>query len=251
MVKNILHLIKDFYESDRDETACDAEQQIKEQFVVRNQVIIGLDNCRMIAQITAGNSSCKNGGNDDGAELTHAETADDDLQCEHDAAERRIEYRRNATRCAACHKGSELIAGELEKLSDSRTHRCADLDNRSFATGSAAGADAERRRNGFGEHERRFDIPAFRDHGFHHVGYAVPFGFRIDFVEYSHRKPADSRQNDNNIFDPRIDGEQPLKFIEEKNTDNLDRIVKNHGAETSRHADDRCDDEKKNILGEV
>src|SRR5512133_882466 len=108
----------------------------------------------MVAEERAGDGSCYNCANNDGAERTDVEIAKNDFDSEHHPAKRSIEDRGNPACGTGSHKRAELIARQPEELPYGGARCCADENDRPFPPRSPTRADAECGCNRLGKDKR-------------------------------------------------------------------------------------------------
>ena len=107
------------------------------------------------------------------AECVEREFAQDDLESEEQAGDRRVEGRGDASGRTARHDDPHAAFAHPHELAERRGERRADLHDRAFASDRAAGSDADRRRERLDHRDRRPDAPAVLGHGEHHLGNAM------------------------------------------------------------------------------
>ncbi len=138
------------------------------------------------------------GGERHGEKGAHAHFRHHQLDREHDAADRRVEGRRDAGAGAGADQRDALPGIEPQNLTDARSERGANLDDRSFAADRRAGADGKRRRDRFDDGDDRPDDALFVVDGVHDLGDAVTAGFRGEIRDQrgDHHAADDRRQDD-------------------------------------------------------
>ena len=137
-------------------------------------------------------------GRDDGAEHDDAEgarleVAQDQLEGEEDAGDRRVEGGGDPARRAAGDQQPDLCPAEACQLPERRAHRGADLDDRPLAPDRAAGADAERRGERLDDRDPAADPALVAVDGEHHLGDAVTAGLRREAVD---QRPVEEAADD-------------------------------------------------------
>ena len=138
------------------------------------------------------------GGGGDRQEGIDADLGQHQFDREHDAADRRVEGRRDPRPGARRDKRDALPGWHADQLPQGRTQRRADLDDRPLAADRGAAANRQCRRQRLGDRDDRPDAPAIVIDRVHHLGDAVAFrlGRKLRDDKGDADRPNRRHQND-------------------------------------------------------
>jgi hypothetical protein len=136
-------------------------------------------------------------GDDDRAEALQGEVAQDDLEGEQRAADRRVVRGRDAGRSPAPQQDVQPVAGQAEAPAEDRAESRADTDQRPLAAQRPAGADRDDRRPGLQEAAAELQHAAPLRHRLDEGGRAVPADrLACDEDEEADDRPAQHRDEE-------------------------------------------------------
>ncbi len=124
----------------------------------------------------------------------------DTFEREQNAAERRVEGRRDARPGACGEERHFLPVREPDRLGEGRTQRRADLNDRALASDRRSAADRQGRGQGLDDGDLPADVAAAVEDRIHHLGHAVSLGLgREPLHQKDHDQTADDRREKQKI----------------------------------------------------
>jgi hypothetical protein len=139
----------------------------------------------------------------DGQECARAELRHQQLDREHDAADRRIEGGSDAGAGTGPHQRDPLPGRHADQLAECRAQRGADLDDGTFAAYRGAGADRDCRRERLDQRHHRSNHTFLVIDRVHHFGHAMAARFRGEICDQEGDKEAADNRNQDDIGAPR------------------------------------------------
>jgi len=174
----------------------------------------------------------------DGQKCARAELRHQQLDREHDAADRRIEGGSDAGAGAGAgrHQRDSLPGRHADQLAECRAQRGADLDDGTFAAYRGAGADRKCRRERLDQRHDRSNHAFLVIDRVHHFGHAMAARFRSEICDQEGDKEAADNGNQDDIGAPRARRRENARVVADRGQSEKRDVVDqaNQGAEHHR-----------------
>ncbi len=229
-------------EGEGNESCHDADDHVGQQLEGADELVRRNLESRRVAEKAPRHDCGDDRGDDDRAELRHAEVAEEDLDGEQGARDRCVEGGGNARRGTAADQRAQLTGGYAQELPERRAQRRADLHDRPLATGRSPGADGDRGCDRLDDDDAGADRSAAENDRLHDLGNSVALGLaREEVHQRSDDQASQRRHGDAAQRRRRLDRfqEGSVGAVEDL-LHEVDEIVQNDRAQPAAGTDDDC-----------